>query len=179
MSKTTGSRLAGLLAGAAAALLLIGPAAQAKGPAGAYDRAFMTEMVGHHTMAVDMGKMAEMKSTHPQLKATARAIVRSQRAEIRRMQSWLKRWYGKSARPMMSHEEMAQMAELERATGAAFEIRFMALMTEHHTLAIERANAALRRARHADIRKLAKGIVRAQKREVRDFRNWLVAWYAK
>jgi uncharacterized protein (DUF305 family) len=78
----------------------------------------------------------------------------------------------------MTAEDRAQMRELEKAEGAEFDIRFMALMTVHHTFAIERARVALRQASHTEVKRLARAITAAQNREVRQFRNWLVAWYA-
>ncbi len=79
---------------------------------------------------------------------------------------------------MMDDEDMEDMEELDEASGAEFEIRFMALMSVHHADAIERAQTALRRGRHPQVRRLARAIVRAQEREIDQFRNWLVAWYA-
>jgi uncharacterized protein (DUF305 family) len=175
--RVAGWRTGALLAVLAAMLTLV-PAVQANAPAGAYDRAFLTEMIGHHAMAVEMGEMAEEKSTHAELKRTGEEIVRTQSGEIRRMQRWLREWYGKRVSPMVQHEDMEQMEELESASGAEFEIRFMALMSVHHAQAIERATVALRRARHPAVRRLAGAILKAQEREVNQFRNWLVAWYA-
>lgn len=159
--------------------LFLVPTAQASGPRSGAERAFLTEMVSHHAMAVDMAKMAQEKATHPELTAMADDIVRSQSAEIERMQSWLRRWYGKSAKPKMRHEDMQQMEELERAASPAeFEIRFMALMTMHHAQAIERAKAVRQRRIHAKTRKLTRDIVSAQEREISQMRSWLVEWYA-
>jgi uncharacterized protein (DUF305 family) len=169
----------GLIVAAALALLVGVPAAQASSPRSRAERAFLTEMVGHHAMAVDMARMAQERATHPELRSMADDIVRSQSAEINRMQSWLRRWYGKSANPKMNHEEMQQMEELERAASPAeFEIRFMALMTMHHTQALERARAIRERRVHGKTRRLARDIIRAQEREIEQMRSWLVAWYA-
>jgi uncharacterized protein (DUF305 family) len=176
---TRGRRLIGMVTLAFAITLMLVPTSQASGPAGRYDRAFLTEMIGHHAMAVDMSEMAREKATHDELRQAAGEIIRTQSAEIRRMRGWLREWYGqRRVRPELGHEEMAQMEELEQATGSAFEIRFLALMTVHHTLAVERAQIALERAKHPRIRKLARAIVRAQQREIDQFRDWLVAWYA-
>jgi uncharacterized protein (DUF305 family) len=170
-------RTAALVAAVAALVLVFVPAAQATGPR-PFDRAFMTEMVSHHAMAVDMAEMALDKATHAELRETASEIVRTQTAEIREMRRWLRRWYGATVEPHMTHQDMRDMEELENATGGAFELRFMMLMTVHHTFAIERANIARRRARHRPVRRLAKAIVRAQNREIVQFRDWAVAWYA-
>jgi uncharacterized protein (DUF305 family) len=176
-----GGRRAGLAAAllAAAVALMLVPAADAKGPSGTYDRAFLTDMIGHHAMAVEMAEMAREKATHDELKDVADDIIRSQSAEIDKMRGWLRKWYGKrNVQPEMHHEDMALMDELEEATGTEFEIRFLVQMSVHHAQAIERAKVALERAKHPQVRKLARAIVKAQEGEIEKFRNWLVAWYA-
>jgi uncharacterized protein (DUF305 family) len=52
------------------------------------------------------------------------------------------------------------------------------LMTVHHTLAVERAGVSAWLAGHPRIRRLARAIVRAREREIKQFRDWTVAWYA-
>lgn len=168
------------LATAFLATFAFAASAQATGPASAYDKAFLTEMVGHHDMAVMMGEMAKEKATRPELKQLAGEIVRTQTAEMDQMQSWLKRWYGKRAKTgemHMSKADMEDVAELEKATGPAFDVAFMAMMSVHHTAAVERARTAQKRGAHPRVRKLAGGIIRAQEREIKQFRTWLVAWY--
>ena len=176
--RPAGRRMAGALLAALVLGALLAPAGRAAGPRPAFDRGVMTEMVSHHALAVDMAEMAADKATHPELKAAAEDIIRTQTAEIKRMQRWLKRWYGVTVKPRMTMQDMEDMAELERASGSEFELRFMSLMTVHHTLAIERARIAARRAGHRPVRRLARAIVRAQKREIKQFRDWTVAWYA-
>jgi uncharacterized protein (DUF305 family) len=172
-------RLVGVLTLACAVALMLVPTSQATGPAGRYDRAFLTDMIGHHAMAVDMAEMARDKATHDELGQAAEEIIRTQRAEIKRMRAWLRRWYGKRrVQPELDHHEMAQMEELEAATGSAFEIRFLALMSVHHTQAVERAGIAVEGGKHPRVRKLARAIVTAQEGEIEQFREWLVAWYA-
>ena len=174
------ARRVAVVAGAALLVVLaIAPLAQASGSRGSFDRKFMREMIGHHAMAVEMAEMAVEKSTHPELKRVSEGIVRSQSAEIKRMQRWLTRWYGvKAPSHDMSEHDMKDMEELEQSTGPAFELRFMSLMTVHHTLAVERAGIAARRARHPQLRRLARQMVTAQEREIDQFREWTVEWYA-
>jgi uncharacterized protein (DUF305 family) len=172
-------RLFGMLLLIGTLALTLAPASPAKGPTGAFDREFLTDMIGHHTMAVEMSEMAIDKATHPELKQAAETIIKTQTAEIRQMRAWLRKWYGKHhVSTEHGHEDMARMDELEEATGAAFEVRFLALMTVHHTQAVERSEVALDRARHPQVRKLAKAIIKAQNSEINEFRNWLVDWYA-
>jgi uncharacterized protein (DUF305 family) len=45
--------------------------------------------------------------------------------------------------------------------------------------AIERARIARADASHAELRRLSRAIIAAQNREIKQFRTWLVAWYAR
>ena len=178
MIKATHRRVTAALGAAVVVAIMLVPAAPASGPKPRFDRAFMTEMVSHHGMALDMAEMAVEKSVHPELKGVAEDIMRTQTDEIERMQRWLKRWYGVTVEPRRTKQDERDMAELDAASGAEFELRFMSLMTVHHTLAVERAGIARRRAGHEKVSELARSIVRAQKREIKQFRDWTVAWYA-
>jgi uncharacterized protein (DUF305 family) len=152
--------------------------ASANKPRSNAERAFLTDMIGHHEMAVSMAEMAKEKATHQQLKTLADDIIRSQVAEMKRMRSWLKSWYGRSVSEHagMDHEDMAM---LEEASGAEFEVRFMSMMIEHHTQAVERARAVRRSRLHGQVRALSGDIILAQNKEIAELQDWLVAWYAK
>jgi len=168
-----------LLLSAIAALgaIAIASPASANAPRSKAERAFLVDMVGHHSMAVDMAKMAKEKATHQELKDLADDIIRAQTTEIERMRRWLKDWYGREVGEHdMGHDEDMEM--LEQASGPEFEIRFMAMMSVHHMQAIERSWAVRRYALHGKVRRLTRDIIRAQRREIGQLQEWLVAWYA-
>lgn len=167
-----------LAALAAVAALALVPSALASTERGPFDRAFLTEMISHHAMAVEMAEMAEEKATHPELQAAAKEIVAAQSSEIERMRRWLRAWYGIRARPMMHHHMQRHLHRIDRASGAEFEVRFLVMMSVHHQQAIDRSEAALARAGHPRVREFARAIIRAQSKEIRQFEEWLVAWYA-
>ena len=157
--------------------LAIAAPASANTPRSKAERMFLVDMVGHHEMAVDMAEMAKEKATHQELKDMADDVIRTQTAEIRQMRSWLKKWYGRNVGDdHMGHDEDMQM--LDEATGAEFEVRFLAMMSVHHTQAIERSRAVRHYRLHGKVRTLTKSIIRAQMREVDQMQEWLVAWYA-
>ena len=60
---------------------------------GIQDRDFMLMMTPHHQSAVDMAKIELRRGTHPELKAMAQDIIKSQDQEIGQMRIWLKSWY--------------------------------------------------------------------------------------
>jgi len=61
---------------------------------GAQDHDFMVLMIPHHQSAVAMAKIELRRGTHPELKALANEIVKSQGVEIGDMRHWLAAWYG-------------------------------------------------------------------------------------
>ena len=151
--------------------------ASASAPRSKAERAFLVDMVGHHSMAVDMAEMAREKATHQELKDMADDVIRAQAAEIERMRNWLKKWYGREVgEDHMGHDEDMQM--LEEASGPEFEVLFLSMMSVHHTQAIERARAVRRYPLHGKVRQLTRDIIRTQQAEVRQMQEWLVAWYA-
>lgn len=58
-----------------------------------FDREFIRQMIPHHQMAVRMAQMLEKKTTRPEMKTLAQAIIKSQTAEINQMKQWQKSWF--------------------------------------------------------------------------------------
>jgi len=69
------------------------------------DQSFLEDMIMHHSMAVMMadrivkGNLTE----RPELLQLADDIIRTQNAEIERMETWLLEWYGIKIRSHMNH----------------------------------------------------------------------------
>jgi uncharacterized protein (DUF305 family) len=73
--------------------------------------------------------------------------------------------------------QAAQAAGLPSLATARFEARWMRGTIEHHGMAVRMARIALVNAGDAEIRSMARGIVRAQVREIMDLQRWLAGWY--
>jgi uncharacterized protein (DUF305 family) len=54
---------------------------------------FLSQMIPHHQGAIDMARLVPDRSAHQDLKDLADGIVKSQSAEIERMNDWLSSWY--------------------------------------------------------------------------------------
>ena len=151
-------------------------AVAAKAP---YDRAFIDAMVPHHRSAIAMARLAQRRGLDkPVLVRIARDIVKSQQEEIDRMLAWRKRWYGSakidarggmelglSARQMGMNHDLSELRRAEDVDRA-----FARMMIPHHQGAMRMAKLALERARHPELRVLAREIIRAQQREIRQLR---------
>ncbi len=74
----------------------------------------------------------------------------------------------------MSMDAMTET--LEKKTGDDFDRAFIGLMIEHHEGAVAMAELALKQASHQEIKDLAKNIIEAQKKEIKDMKQWYGAW---
>jgi uncharacterized protein (DUF305 family) len=140
---------------------------------------FMTGMIDHHAMALEMGELCLDKAIHPELRAMCQNVVAVQGAEIETLQSWLADWYGVSHEPEMKPGEMRQMEKLAALSGAEFEVRFMESLIRHHRKAIVSAEGCVDRAYHADLRQLCQGIIETQSAEIAQLESWLCQWYGR
>ncbi len=58
-----------------------------------FDQEFLRQMIFHHQMAIQMGQMDDSRFVRPELRELARSIVKTQTAEIGKMQKWYQTWY--------------------------------------------------------------------------------------
>lgn len=171
-----------VLACASAAILAVSTPAAADQPAptraqAQYEVRFMTDMIDHHMMAVEMAEICLSNAVHPELLAMCQDIIAAQTQEIQTMQSWLQDWYGVSYQPQMSPGMQAQMDRLAQLYGSEFEIEFMKMMIRHHWKAVVRASGCLDKAYHSELIEMCGDIVEAQVAEITQMRTWLCQWY--
>jgi uncharacterized protein (DUF305 family) len=131
-------------------------------------------MAAHHQGAIDMAKIADRRAEHPEIRRLARSIAASQRAEIRALRHLggeLDTEGGHSG-----HGDMgADLPALRRAK--PFDRAFIDAMIPHHEDAIEMSQRVVAEGEHPDLNRMAKAIIEAQAREIRQMRAWRQAWY--
>ncbi len=151
-----------------------------------YDLQFLDTMTHHHQGAIDMAKMALMKSQNAELKTFAQKIIDDQNKEIAQMKGWREKWY--AGKPPAMNMEMPGMNEgmkmmmgdgmkkFEAATGKEFDLMFLDMMTPHHAGATTMAKEALTKAEHPEIKTLANQIIKAQESEIKMMNDWKAKW---
>lgn len=163
-------------------LLALGSPAQADAPApdrqtARYEVRFMTTMIDHHAMAIEMSQICLDKAVHPELENMCSQIIAAQQSEIETMQGWLAAWYGVEHEPTMSTGDVRSMKKLERLEGADFEIAFMKSMSRHHWKAVAEAEKCVETAYHDELVSMCEDIIAAQLAEIDQMQNWLCQWY--
>lgn len=71
----------------------------------------------------------------------------------------------------------SMMASMHGKTGDDFDKAFMQEMTIHHQGAITMAEAALKNAKHEEIKQMAQDIITAQTKEINQMKQWQAQWY--
>lgn len=153
--------------------------AQATGSHNKADITFATDMIPHHSQAVEMADMALATSKNAKIVTLAKAIKGAQDPEIKTMSSWLTSWGqpvpsshmgmgGMSGHNMDMPGMMtdAAMGKLAKSTGATFDKLWLTMMTEHHTGAITMAKTELADGSSTDAKTLATSIISDQTSEI-------------
>jgi uncharacterized protein (DUF305 family) len=138
---------------------------------------FLTAMIDHHQMAVDMAEACLAEDVPDALHAMCQEMAATQMAEIELMQGWLLEWYDVDYSPTMKPADMKRMERLTGLEGDAFAIAFMESMVRHHGGAVREGEKCLRRAYHPDLHALCEDIIAAQTAEIAIMQTWLCDWY--
>ena len=136
---------------------------------------YLTEMVAHHEEAVAAAEDLS-RSNRPQLRAFAASIVKTQSAQIDRMNRWLAQWYpGRST----DVDYQPMMRDLSGLTGDELDRVFLRDMIVHHMAAVRMSQHLLIRGavEHAAVEVLATSIRGEQHAEILQMRRWLADWY--
>ncbi|MBK0867662.1 DUF305 domain-containing protein [Saccharopolyspora sp. HNM0986] len=192
-----------LLLGAAAGLLIAGPARPSEPAPGAVDVGFAQDMSMHHQQAVTMATLARERGGDAEVRGLAFDIETNQRDQIGRMQGWLNLWGQPpqaSGPPMQwmhggehqrggEHQhggmaagagmpgmaDSAELARLRTLRGPAFDTEFLRLMLRHHEGGAPMARYGAEHAALAPVRGLASNMLGSQATESELMRAMLAA----
>lgn len=151
-------------------------------PAGnGVDRAFATEMIAHHQMAIEMAKMAQTEAGHAEIKQLAGDIIEAQRSEITKLRSIVSELAAAGVEPGdlgVPEEDRGMDMKMSDLEGAdPFDRHFIDMMVPHHEGAIAMARAEMSKGENSALRELAEAIISAQQAEVNKMRDWRKMWY--
>jgi uncharacterized protein (DUF305 family) len=125
---------------------------------------FISDMSMHHSDAVKMAKMAQMKSDNQAVKALAHKISVDQTKEISQLKGWKARWYSSFKPETMV--QMMDMSKLETAKGKEFNTAFLNMMIQHHQAGVIMSNEALPKLKRKQVKSFAENVVSKQTAEI-------------
>ncbi len=151
------------------------------------DKHFIEQMIPHHEGAIAMSRIALDRSTRPEIRQLAEAIIDSQSREITQMRSWYLAWYGRevptgnpSLGGMMMGGGMHGGADQDVASlraAADFDREFLAEMIPHHQMAVMMARMLEAGTTRSEMTDFAASIISDQSREIEQMQEWYAAWY--
>jgi uncharacterized protein (DUF305 family) len=161
------------------------------GPAGStYDLRWIDGMVQHHTGALRMSEFV-FDIGVPGVGSLGKEIWRDQAQEIKAMGQWRKAWYPDAPvepvalKPGGDPDAMADLVQMSSAQAQAMQMMssrpdrenrvnwFLEGMLQHHGGALIMAHDALNKSTNPTIRRLARNIIQAQRREIIQIRRML------
>ena len=141
------------------------------------DLAFIDAMRKHHEAAVQMARLAAERATDPKIRSMAAKMAEDQQNEIAQLTAWREQWFAgapptdTSKLPGASSMNM-DMSHMQSLTGHQFDMMFVDMMVPHHEGAITMSCDAHTRSTRDEIKKFARGVVRAQEKEISDLAAW-------
>ncbi|MEI5524263.1 DUF305 domain-containing protein [Streptomyces brasiliscabiei] len=155
----------------------------------AQDVTFAQGMIPHHRQALEMAGLAADRASSAAVKDLAARVEKAQDPEIETMTGWLKTWGEEvpsgTSMPGMEHSggagdpgmpgmmDAQDMAELEKASGTAFDTLFLTLMVEHHEGAVEMAGTEKDKGAYGPATAMADDIVTSQTAEITEMNELL------
>jgi uncharacterized protein (DUF305 family) len=154
------------------------------------DAAFVADMIPHHEGAVVMAEMAQDRAQSPELRAMADDIIAAQEAEIARMEAIaedLPEPDGGSMDMEMGEDHMGHggmdasgmgmdMDPADLADAKSFDLAFVRMMIPHHEGAVEMAEDLLAEGENAELKAMARSIIKSQTAEIKTMQSWQREW---
>ncbi len=163
------------------------------------DLTFASQMIPHHSGALEMAKLVQGHTTNAAVLDLAKRVQAAQAPEIEQMTGWATKWgampgmSGSQSMPGMSGGSMPgmgdmpgmggdsmpgamsaeDMAKLGKAKGAAFDKMWLDMMIKHHEGAIEMARTELGQGANSNAKSLAQKIIDGQQKEITEMQGML------
>jgi uncharacterized protein (DUF305 family) len=143
----------------------------------AADFSYAQMMIVHHRQALTMTALAPQRAASDQVKRLADRITAAQKPEIDAMEGWLKNNGGPREQGGHDHHTMpgmateAQLAELRKAKGTAFDELFLKLMITHHEGAVTMAAEVLGQGNNVLVEEMANDVIAQQTSEINRMRS--------
>jgi uncharacterized protein (DUF305 family) len=151
----------------------------------AFDIAWLSQMIEHHTGALEMAQDVIKSGKKDFVLKAAKGILKAQTGEIKQMKTWLKTWYNAlpdKAQMKLMRQDMKPMLEMTKPAMAGMSMDedidklFLKGMIDHHQSAVDMAKLALKKALRPELKKFAGQVIAAQSQEIVQYKTWLKGW---
>ena len=166
-------------------MLLTGDAAAQTNQSGnTADLRFLDSMMHHHSMGIEMARTAVDKAQNDGVKAFAQKAIDDQTRDNEEMQKMRDSHFagqpkqeivmmGKKEMSMPTMQKMHQdhMKQLESASGAAFDSKWLDMFTMHHQMAIDMSRSEVSKGSDAEVKRKAQEIIDKQTKDIAEMKR--------
>lgn len=143
-----------------------------------FDIAYINSIIPHHQDAITMAEMVKDDAPHKEVRDAAAKIIEDQQKEIQDLTKIMNDTYKQQVNPDPRMKmSMSVMDMMRQADAMMREKMFLAMMREHHQMALMMGDLVLQKSSNADIRKQAQTMLATQKQEQDTFGGYLIGWY--
>ena len=145
-----------------------------------FDLQFIDKMIPHHEGALMSSEHMISNSQRPELRQLYENIQKSQSEQIEQMKEWRKEWYPDAEKTSgmpsgMMGDGMMEGSMQGMMGGNTHDTMFLKMMIPHHQMAVDMSEEALSKAKHPELKDLARKIRDEQSSEIELMRGYLVA----
>ncbi len=138
-----------------------------------FERAYLSMMIEHHRLALDMTRAALPRLKDPQVKKWAEQVLLAQGSEITEMTAQLRDFnLGSLDKGRQATMRAAMGGMLEAMNTPNPDEAWVTNMLAHHAMGVTMATLAILRADDDRVRQEAAGIARAQAQQMYEYRRW-------
>ncbi|GAB1818027.1 DUF305 domain-containing protein [Herbidospora sp. RD11066] len=149
----------------------------------AADVMFLQMMIPHHEQGIEMAKIAEERSSRPEVKALASAIRATQSDEAKTMTTRLTRWEQPMDAAPGSHDahgglhdtRPSDILSLRDVPADQFDTNFLNLLTGHQHNAVDMARTEVKTGQDTSTKDLAKRIEESRNAQIKEMLRLLSA----
>lgn len=169
LARLTSLSLAFVVAGLLSPVVSLASAPASPERVAEFEVEFMKETVDHHFLAVKMGQICVRKTTLPSVREVCEEIVEAQKAEIQKLRTWLRNWYGTDEEPSLPPGGREMLEMLRSKSGERFDLAISQAFIEHHGMFLPEASRCMAKAEHQRLESLCEVMFEAQLEEIAFF----------
>lgn len=144
-----------------------------------FDITYINSIIPHHQDAIMMAEMVKSDAPHKEVRDAAAKIIEDQQKEIADLTKVMNDTYKQQVTPDPRMKMSMSMMDMMRGADATMrEKMFLAMMREHHQMALMMGDLVLQKSSNADVRTQAQTMLASQKQEQDTFGTYLIGWYS-
>lgn len=136
-----------------------------------YDAHWLADMVRYDQGTVQISKLAASRAGSDDIRRIAARTANDEQDRIARFSDWYSGWYGITPesprhRARIEAETHNDVGQLARLHGAAFDRRFVEVMSAHDRSGIAMAQEALQQAGRSEVKRAAQALIDSRQSEI-------------